>query len=106
MPRYQLVVFSNCLDGDEDAFNRWYDREHLPDVLAVPGFVSATRGCAAPGNVLADEATPARRYLAVYHLETDDVRAALSELKARVEDGRIHLSPLLADVEAHLFQEI
>ncbi len=106
MPRYKLVVFSSCPDGEEDAFNRWYDLEHLPDVLAVPGFVSASRGCAAPGNVLAEEASPSPRYLAVYQLVTDDVRAALSELKARVEDGRIHLSPLLAEVETHLFEDL
>jgi hypothetical protein len=106
MARYKLVVFSNCPDGAEEAFDRWYDQEHLPDVLAVSGFVSATRGRNAPGNVLADAAALVHRFLAIYEIESEDVGAALSELKARVEDGRIHLSPLLADVEAHLFRDI
>lgn len=28
---------------DEEAFNRWYDTVHIPDILACPGWFSATR---------------------------------------------------------------
>jgi hypothetical protein len=29
------------MPGREDEFNLWYDPTHLPDVLKLPGFVSA-----------------------------------------------------------------
>ena len=48
----------------EDAFNRWYDEEHIGRLLAVPGFLSAGSLCGA-----------ARRpkYLAMYELEDHNV---------------------------------
>jgi hypothetical protein len=48
----------------EDEFNAWYDREHIPERLVLPGFISATRY----------ESTQRRpdsrlNYLAVYELD-------------------------------------
>jgi hypothetical protein len=44
----------------EDDFNRWYDQEHIPLRMAVPGFRSAQRY----------RATDGAGYLAVYEMET------------------------------------
>ena len=52
----------------EDEFNRWYEQEHIPEKLEVPGFRSARRFQADDG---------ASRYLAVYEL--DDVSVPTSE---------------------------
>lgn len=30
-------------DGREEEWNRWYDTKHVPELLSVPGFVSARR---------------------------------------------------------------
>lgn len=39
----QYIVFSQVPDGVPlDEFNAWYD-EHLPEILSIPGFVSAQR---------------------------------------------------------------
>ena len=38
---YYFFVFSNPVAGHEDEYNRWYDQQHAPDVVAIPGFVSA-----------------------------------------------------------------
>jgi hypothetical protein len=55
-----LVVRVDVRAEDEDELNRWYDTEHIPDRLAVPGFRSAARfrSIEHPG-----------RYLAVYELD-------------------------------------
>ena len=47
----------------EDEFNAWYEAEHLPERLAIPGFRSAQRWVAdcAPGE---------GKYLATYELES------------------------------------
>ena len=50
----------------EEEFNAWYDTEHLPERLAIPGFRSARRWVAscAPGE---------GKYLATYELDSAGV---------------------------------
>jgi hypothetical protein len=60
-----LVAMMNP-PADEDAFNAWYDEEHVPLRLGVPGFLSARRYRAA-------EDTGGPRYLALYDLASVDV---------------------------------
>lgn len=81
---HQLLVLSNAVQGREEAFNRWYDEVHLPDVLAVPGMTAARRFTLADG---ADW-----RYAAIYEMEGDDPAAIVAELVARVADGRMAMS--------------
>ena len=59
-----LVAFMNP-PADEDAFNAWYDEEHVPLRLGVPGFLSARRYRAVN--------TDGPRYLALYDLASVDV---------------------------------
>jgi hypothetical protein len=71
-----MLLTSMDIDlSDEAEFNRWYDREHLAERVAIDGFLEARR-------YVADEARP--KYLSLYSTETFDVldsptyRAALS----------------------------
>jgi hypothetical protein len=64
-----LAAFMNPPPGDEAGFNAWYDEEHVPDRLAVPGFLKAQRYKAA------SEEGP--RYLALYDLSSVDVLQGL-----------------------------
>ncbi len=59
------VLFSEMTPGAswEREFNDWYDHEHIPLRMGVPGFVSAQRYCIA-GN---------RDYLAVYEMNSPAV---------------------------------
>ena len=41
--KFVQVVFSNPVAGKEDEFNEWYDKVHIPELLTVPGMLSATR---------------------------------------------------------------
>ncbi len=45
----------------EAEFNEWYDTEHLPQLAAVPGVLSARR-------FRATDTASERHYLALYHL--------------------------------------
>lgn len=38
MQKYTLVILSNAIADREPQYNDWYDGQHLPDVLKVPGF--------------------------------------------------------------------
>ncbi len=49
--RALLVVLSGPVSSErDDAYNDWYTNVHLSDVLAVPGYVRATRYKAFPGD--------------------------------------------------------
>ena len=54
-----LLVMTDIDPSVEVEFNRWYDEEHVPERLSLPGFLSARRFRAVEG---------APRYLALYHL--------------------------------------
>src|SRR5439155_25229626 len=50
-----LIAAMNFADVAEDEFHDWYDTEHIPERLAVPGFINAERwlGAAKPKDSLA-----------------------------------------------------
>jgi len=80
-----MVVFTECVEGEDGAFNEWYTGTHVPDVLALDGFVAVTRFRQA-----ADPAgAPGRRYLAIWEIEgdLDAARRALVEGPARAKSN-------------------
>lgn len=66
-----LVVGVDVDPEFEAELNRWYDTEHIPQRLGIPGFVRARRlvsvGQAPQGGTLKPTAMP--RYLALYEVE-------------------------------------
>ena len=77
MPRYLLVAQHSAKPGQDAEFDAWYEHQHVPDVLACPGFNSVQRFRLDPGSKGDFD------YLALYELETDDLEAAKRELRAR-----------------------
>ncbi len=60
-----MLLTSMDIDASDEAeFNRWYDREHLEERVAIEGFLEARR-------YVAHAATP--KYLSLYSTETFDV---------------------------------
>jgi len=73
------IVFSRFPDEvGEDEFNEWYDA-HLPEILSIPGFVSAQRYRLEP-VVVDDDAPVSYRYMALYEIE-GDLEQLLVEMK-------------------------
>ena len=62
-----LLNTMNIAPEVEDDFNAWYDEEHLPALLAVPGTLSARRYRAGV------DAEGTHRYVAIYHLTAPEV---------------------------------
>jgi hypothetical protein len=107
MPRAIMLAFTEPQDpAQDDEYNAWYDSKHLPDVVNVPGVVSATRYKLAQGIELLPGAQEVpQRYLAIYELEgeTEAEMAAFAEgLKAALTDGRadIHTTMNMATLGA------
>lgn len=75
MKKYKLVAFTNAVEGKDAEFNTWYDDQHVRDVCAIPGILSADRMvCVGEGP---------HRYLTIYEIETDDIDGVMTELGKR-----------------------
>jgi hypothetical protein len=91
MGRYKLVVLTNPAEGREDEFNAWYTGEHLSDVVAIPGFVSAQR--LKLHSVTAGQF--ANSYLAIYEMDAENPEAAMIALTAATASGQMLVSESL-----------
>jgi hypothetical protein len=63
MKRGLLLTLTEPPPAMEEEFNAWYDEEHLPERLAIPGFRSAQRW-------VADVSPGKGKYLATYELDS------------------------------------
>ena len=94
--RFIQVVFSNPVADREDEFNEWYDNVHIPELLAVPGMVSATRYALHEAAIyhVAGAAAPEHSYMCVYEME-GDVDAIMGKIQQSVGGGQVHMSDSL-----------
>ena len=92
MTTHRLLAFTNPVAGREDEFNRWYDEQHVPDLLAVPGIVSAQRFALSDAT---GEGQSQWSYLALYELETDDPDALMKEVRSRLGTEAMPVSDAL-----------
>jgi hypothetical protein len=90
--KYRFIVSMDVAPEKEALFNEVYDQEHIPNLLEVPGVLSATRVKAEPFTLniagaakQVPVAGPA--YTAIYELESAEVLASEAWGKA-VEAGR------------------
>jgi hypothetical protein len=68
------LVHTDIPDHIVAEYNEWYDKEHLPRLVTVPGVVRARRYTAVSGSP---------RYLTAYELTDRDAFESLEGLKAR-----------------------
>lgn len=80
-----ILVESYPSSHDRDhEYNTWYDEIHLPELVALDGFVSARRLRPVDGE---------GPYVAIYEIEGDDLQAILDNMIANA--GRLHISDAL-----------
>lgn len=58
-----LMVYSDVPAEQDDEFNRWYNEEHIPERLSIPGVLNAARYVAVAGGP---------KYLACYELASPE----------------------------------
>lgn len=88
--RHLYIVFGNPTSPDQDAeFNEWYNTTHIPDVLAVPGVVSAQRF---KRTLLDREAGQPvdYGYVAIYEIEGDP-NEFMAKMGAAVVSGAVRM---------------
>jgi hypothetical protein len=107
MNRYVMVVLTNPVADKDDAYNDWYNTEHVPDVVNVDGFVSGQRfrlAATGIGNVNA----PSHQYLALYEVEAESASAANDALIEAARNGQLrgHEALDLSSVATWFFEPI
>ena len=90
--RYVFTVSMDVAPEKEGLFNEVYDREHIPNLLAVPGVLAVTRVRSEPfavsiGGERKEVPAASPRYTAIYELESPDVLVSDAWARA-VEAGR------------------
>jgi len=67
--------------GHEDEFNRWFNEEHFPERLQVPGFVWGRRYRVLDPDARDPAGTP--KYIVLFGLENEDVLTSEAYMKIR-----------------------
>lgn len=81
MAKHILVALNAAKAGEEDEFARWYDEVHIPEILAVPGFLSARRF-----RVISTTAQGGSGWtnISLYEIEADDLPTAMAALQGSI----------------------
>jgi hypothetical protein len=90
-----LIVRTDVAPEMEEEFNRFYDKEHIPRLLKVPGVLWAKRGTNS-GN--------GQRYIAVYEHESTHVqKTSLYKEVAETEWAR-RIRPYLINFKREIYE--
>lgn len=95
MARYIFAVQSNPAEGLEQEYNDWYSNQHLKDVRALPGVVSARRLALADKQILP---TPHNfKYFCLYEIELDDLQTFIDALMSRAGTERMPINKAMGN---------
>jgi hypothetical protein len=89
--KYKLVVLTNATEGNDQEFDEWYDKIHIPEVLAVAGFVDANRFKFRAGD-------DRWKHLAIYEIEAESADKALATLNETALSGKMQMTDTLDEV--------
>jgi hypothetical protein len=95
-----FIALTNPVEGEDDAFNKWYDAQHVPEVLDIPGVVAAQRDDITELSVPDDQELPAQlppptdRFMVIYELD-NELDIVMEEFLKRVMAGTLSWGKLL-----------
>ena len=104
-----LLVVSTDMPADkEEEFNRWYNEEHISELLAIPGILNAARYQAVSGLAFAGGGAP--KYVACYELVSPEVIGS-EAFQRHVENPtewskRISPSVIGSNFTSNIYQQI
>ena len=104
MATHLFIAFSNPVPGREDEYNTWYDNVHVPEVNAIPGYISGQRFKLVANTT----GEMPGQYLVIYEMETKDPIAAYDGITKAMESGKMIVSNALhaESLVAALFKPI
>lgn len=88
------IALADVMQDKIDEFNHWYNEVHLPEVLACPGYLGATRYECIAGEP---------QFLAVYNLDRED---ALETPEMRRVYGWGEMAPFMRNTHGRVYRKI
>lgn len=93
-PKLIMIVETDVEPDKEDDLNDWYNIEHLPEIVAVDGFVRARRYRAVEGEP---------RFVAIYEFEAHENRQSPEYAAAR---GAKRMTPYLSNTRVRIYEKV
>jgi len=90
-----LIVKIEVAPEMEDELNRWYDEEHIPNLLKVPGVLWAKRGVNQDDGI---------KYCAVYEHESIEIQHTKAYLEAIDTEWSRKIRPFFIKVDRVIYQ--
>ena len=90
-----MEVRVNIAPEKEEAFNAWYNSTHIPEILAVPGFIGGRRFRRISGDRI--------NYMALYELDGLDVLRSDEYKEAR---GWAEFETYIQDESWNVYEQI
>ena len=85
--KHLLLALTNPIDGNEDAYNRWYEEVAYPTYKSLPGLIPLGRFRAADvPHMFPFEMDNQFKYLSLYYFESDDPVKFMEDIKAAFAD--------------------
>lgn len=95
--KYVLIVRMDVDPAKEEEFNKWYNSEHIPALVKVPGVLSAHR-------YVSKEGTP--KYMAIYELSDLNVTKSDAWIKAVDTEWTRKLRPFFKNSSLNSYEMI
>ena len=92
-----LIVRTDVAPEMEEEFNRWYNEEHIPLLLLVPGVLWAKRGV---------NTGEGQKYIAVYEHESVEVQRTPAYRNALDTDWAHKIRPYLRHFKREIYELI
>jgi len=93
MSKHLFVVTTWAKDNRVAELQRWYEEQHIPDLLAIPGIVSAQRYKLTPIKMPPSATAP--DCITIYEIHSEDPLAVMREMGRRVDTGQIPFTSAL-----------
>jgi len=90
-----LIVRTDVVPEVEEEFNRWYNEEHIPRLLRVPGVLWAKRGM---------NTGEGQKYIAVYEHESGGVQKTAAYRDALETDWTHKIRPNLRNFAREIYK--
>lgn len=78
MARFHIIFMTAAKPGRGEEYTEWCRAQHFPDIMRVPGLVSAKRF-----KVVGSSTSDQDRFAAIFEVECDDPREVMREIGRR-----------------------
>lgn len=104
MAKYRIVAMSTPVPGKKLEFHEWYEKSHIPEVLAFPGMKGAQRH----EHVMALMGDQPNQWMVIFDIELDDPQVLLEAMGKAGEEGRGTPTDAvdMSTVQMSLFREV